>query len=59
MQQIAEGLKESALHKKKRNKSQELGGGTDADDKYIEEDFNMINSQGSMEVVADDLSDVV
>lgn len=59
MQQIAEGLKEAAHDKKKRTKSQELGGGGDADDKYIEEDDNYnYSSQGSLEVLAEDLSDV-
>ena len=59
MQQIAEGLKESAQNNKKRNKSQELGGGLDVDDNYIAETNFMINSsQGSLEVLAEDLSDV-
>ena len=56
MQQIAEGLKESAQNNKKRNKSQEHGGGVDPDDRYIKEDMN--SSQGSLEVMAEDLSDV-
>ena len=52
MQQIAEGLKESAQNYKKRNKSQEHGAGAEMDE-------NLINSsQGSLEVLIEDLSDV-
>ena len=50
-------MKESAQQNKKRNKSQELGGGQD---EYINDDENRSfkSSQGSLEVLAEDLSDV-
>ena len=35
MQQIAEGLKESAQNYKKRNKSQEHGAGAEMDDDFV------------------------
>lgn len=52
MQQITEGLKESAQNYKKRNKSQEHGAGVEKDENFI------YSSQGSLEVSIGDLSDV-
>ena len=52
MQQITEGLKESAQNYKKRNKSQEHGAGVEMDENFIN------SSQGSLEVLIEDLSDV-